>query len=72
MKNKIKRHPSTECFSCCFRQNIPGDAHSRCSNPDPNMEGDRHGIINGWFSYPYNFDPVWKAVLCANYKKVKQ
>lgn len=28
--------------------------------PNPlNVEGDPHGIRNGWFVWPLNFDPVW-------------
>jgi hypothetical protein len=23
------------------------------------VTGNPHGIKNGWFNYPYNFDPVW-------------
>lgn len=23
------------------------------------VEGNRHGIRNGWFCWPMNFDPVW-------------
>jgi len=24
-----------------------------------NIRGNPHGIKRGWFSWPYNFDPVW-------------
>jgi len=24
-----------------------------------NIEGDRHGIKQGWFNWPINFDPIW-------------
>lgn len=24
-----------------------------------NVTGNRHGIINGWFMWPMNFDPTW-------------
>jgi hypothetical protein len=24
-----------------------------------NVVGSPHGIRNGWFNWPYNFDPVW-------------
>jgi len=24
-----------------------------------NIKGNPHGIRNGWFNWPYNFDPVW-------------
>lgn len=23
------------------------------------IKGNPHGIVNGWFNWPYNFDPVW-------------
>jgi len=59
----------TECYKCIHRRNIPGDAHTRCSNPDPDMTGDEHGIKSGWFMYPINFDPVWKTKLCLNMKE---
>jgi hypothetical protein len=25
----------------------------------PFIEGDEHGIRNGWFNHPFNFDPTW-------------
>src|SRR3990167_11061705 len=24
-----------------------------------NIRGNPHGIKHGWFSWPYNFDPIW-------------
>lgn len=24
-----------------------------------NIKGSSHGIRNGWFNWPFNFDPVW-------------
>jgi len=24
-----------------------------------NIKGDPHGIRNGWFNWPFNFDPTW-------------
>ena len=24
-----------------------------------NVVGNQHGIINGWFAWPFNFDPTW-------------
>ena len=32
------------------------------------IEGDTHGIKNGWFCWPYNFDPVWLKN-CNGFKK---
>ena len=63
------RNMMNECYSCKFRQSIPGDAHISCGNPDPKMTGNPHGIRSGWFWYPINFDPTWKTKDCANYEK---
>ena len=30
--------------------------------------GDPHGIRNGWFNHPFNFDPTW-LVKCTGYKE---
>jgi hypothetical protein len=54
-----------ECYSCKHRRNVPGDAHISCAKPDPNMTGNYHGIVNGWFWYPLVFDPTWKTKICA-------
>jgi len=35
------------------------------------MVGIRHGVKNGWFYYPHNFDPVWKARECHNFLENK-
>ena len=52
-----------KCYECKYRRNIPGDCHSRCVNPRSSKElnicADAHGIKNGWFMWPFNFDPVW-------------
>ena len=24
-----------------------------------NVKGNPHGIKNGWFNWPFNFDPIW-------------
>jgi hypothetical protein len=59
------------CYKCVHRGNLPGDAHSRCNHPLASMsifvthenplgiEAAAHGIKNGWFFWPLNFDPVW-------------
>ena len=58
----------TECWSCKFKEEVPGDAHIKCVNPDLDMTGDPHGIKHGWFLYPLIFDPVWKMKDCSNYQ----
>lgn len=62
----------TDCFSCIHKRNIPGNCHISCVNPDPKMKGNLHGIRNGWFSYPHNFDPVWMEKECSNFKSVRE
>jgi len=32
------------------------------------VKGNRHGILNGWFMWPVNFDPVWLET-CTGYTK---
>jgi len=64
--------PTTECWQCQHKRNLPGNAHIRCAKPDGGMTGDPHGIRCGWFFYPLVFDPVWKTRACANYSPVKE
>jgi len=64
----MKKSKHNECFSCKYRAELTYSAHSKCTNPDPNMSGDDYGITSGWFNYPDNFDPVWKTKDCANYE----
>lgn len=35
---------------------------------DDLISGDMHGIINGWFMWPFNFDPTWLKS-CYLYKE---
>jgi len=30
--------------------------------------GDQHGIKNGWFNFPYNYDPVW-LIKCQGFRE---
>ena len=48
-----------KCYECKHRRNLPGDTHSKCSNIFAIVVGDDYGISKGWFSHPFNFDPVW-------------
>lgn len=61
---------SKECYDCKYGSIFPGSSHHiKCSNLDPFMKGDEHGIKNGWFIYPLNFDPAWKIKNCINYER---
>jgi hypothetical protein len=57
-----------ECWSCVSKKSVPGNAHIKCADPDPEMTGHPRGIENGWFYYPQLFDPVWKTKMCSNFK----
>jgi len=32
------------------------------------VRGNRHGISNGWFNHPFNFDPIWLEE-CTGYEE---
>ena len=70
-KKQWKRDKFGECVACVHMRTIPGDAHIQCGKPDKSMEGAERGVSQGWFNYPWNFDPVWKLKLCKNFKKAK-
>lgn len=55
------------CYKCEHRGTIPGDAHSCCTNLKALVIGNNHGIANGWFIWPFNFDPTW-LVSCTGYE----
>jgi len=57
-----------KCYSCKHRRTIPCNAHIRCAKPDPDMEGNPHGVNNGWFNYPVCFDPIWIDKECVNFE----
>lgn len=48
-----------KCYGCQHRRNTPGSHHSRCANLEAEAVGNPHGIRNGWFFWPFNFDPIW-------------
>lgn len=60
-----------KCWKCKFKRSVPGNCHIECKNPDPNIQGDPHGIANGWFIYPFLFDPVWMINECRNFEEVE-
>ncbi len=58
----------SNCHKCKHRGTIPGDAHSRCNNPEAKVKGHPGGIKGGWFHHPYNFDPTW-LLECDGFEK---
>lgn len=57
-----------DCYLCKHKRDVPGNTHISCANPDPCMKGNSHGIKNGWFLYPFLFDPIWKETKCDNFE----
>jgi len=58
-----------DCYKCKNRGNLAGSCHSQCNKgvkglfeggvEMPTVQGNEHGIKNGWFFWPFNYDPVW-------------
>lgn len=55
-----------DCYDCKGRGEVPGDAHSSCSQRQARVEGHAVGIRGGWFHWPWNFDPTW-LVSCDSF-----
>ena len=60
------------CYQCKHRRTIPGDAHTQCAfqwNPKKQAipEGSPRGIENGWWYFPFNFDPIWMIGECGEF-----
>lgn len=64
--DKDREQIITECYTCAYKETVPGTCHIKCNNPDPEMKGDPYGVRNGWFFYPILFDPTWKMKKCTN------
>lgn len=61
------------CYSCAYCGTIPGSCHASCtyawSNDEKMPAGDTHGIKNGWYMFPFNYDPVWMDEECTAHAK---
>jgi hypothetical protein len=64
--------PKPDCYKCEHRCNVPGDCHSACKNWKVNVRGAIHGVRNGWFCWPFDFDPVWLESCDGFEAKVQQ
>jgi len=60
-----------DCYKCIHRRSIPGDAHTKCNNFDAKTKGHLHGVKNGWFMWPLNFDPTW-LISCDGFSDKKE
>ena len=59
------------CYFCLYRSDVLYSAHSSCIHPlirklgaseakkRLEIQGAEKGIREGWFLWPYNFDPIW-------------
>jgi hypothetical protein len=70
------------CYECKWRKDLIGDCHSECAHPKALTDlltsmaqgkalpiiANAHGVINGWFCWPMNFDPIWLES-CERYEK---
>lgn len=43
----------------------------RSTNKKITVEGSLHGIKNGWFNHPWDFDPLW-LMKCTGFKDIKK
>jgi len=66
MEAIVSKKPN--CYNCIHRRDLIGDCHSACDNKNAQVEGNPHGIKNGWFRWPLNFDPTW-LTKCNGFKK---
>lgn len=60
------------CYECKYRGEIAGDAHSCCLNKQAKVTGNEHGKSEGWFFWPFNFDPIWLESCNGFEKKEKK
>jgi len=70
------------CLQCGYRQEIPGDCHSRCGfdwqqDPENHSVMIRHAAavspkVSQWFRWPLNFDPIWGPTECSAYSETAE
>ena len=65
---ELEADMSGKCETCIYKAHLPGTHHISCANKIAIAIGDEHGIKNGWFYYPFNFDPIWLKY-CDGYEK---
>jgi hypothetical protein len=59
------------CYNCVHRADLIGNCHSRCLNKTAEVTGNPHGIKNGWFFWPHNFDPTLLTA-CDGFEAIKK
>ena len=63
-----------KCWSCAYKKSIPGNAHIRCrfdwiGQKQIMPVGKEHGIRNGWYMFPLNYDPTWMTNNCPQWSE---
>lgn len=58
-------HPLGQLLSIMGRRS---GANASFGHPDCVVKGNAHGIRQGWFLHPFNFDPVWLES-CTGFEK---
>ena len=61
------------CWHCAYKMNNIGSADIQCrfnwnGTGAKKPEGDEWGIKNGWYNFPWNYDPVWMKNECQKFK----
>jgi len=50
------------CISCKFKRNVPGGNFVQCTRNGVKLsEVSEHGKRNGWFYFPFCFEPIWAS-----------
>ena len=76
---KIIKYEFGKCHKCAYKDSVPGSAHISCLFNWPEAlnnsqvpyipVGVLHGIQQGWFYFPFNYDPIWMAMPCPAFEK---
>jgi hypothetical protein len=60
---------NSKCHQCAYKSNVPGNTHIQCrynwSKSEYNPpKANPHGVKNGWYTFPLEFDPIWQKEDC--------
>ena len=56
------------CYECVHRRQLPGNSHSECKNYRAKLTANPHGVNHGWFTWPFDFDPLW-LISCNGFQR---
>jgi len=67
----------SKCNNCAYKVSVPTSSHhiscrfnwikSELNSPTVNQ----HGVKEGWYYFPLNFDPVWQTEECKAFSSIK-